>query len=127
LPRCRSAQYADAIAPYAPASVTASGPNRIGPTDDTRHCGAHLRHCPGPALSWLAPPVHFATISRADQIEEPPMNEIAMTILIAVMIAIAMVLFASIVGAHLRHARERHTIALAGHRAVAPWRRRRPF
>jgi hypothetical protein len=55
------------------------------------------------------------------------MNEIAMTILIAAMIAIAMVLFASVIGAHLRHVRERHTVALANHRAVAPWRRRRPF
>jgi capsular polysaccharide biosynthesis protein len=55
------------------------------------------------------------------------MNEIAMTIVAAVMIAIGMVLFASILGTQLRHARERHTVALASHRVVAPWRRRRPF
>jgi len=55
------------------------------------------------------------------------MSEIAMTIVAAVTIAIGMVLFASILGTHLRHMRERHTVALASHRVVAPWRRRRPF
>jgi hypothetical protein len=55
------------------------------------------------------------------------MNEIAMTIVVSVMIAIGLVLFASVLGAQLRHMRERHTVVLASHRAVGPWRRRRPF
>jgi Tfp pilus assembly protein PilV len=64
---------------------------------------------------------------HADHGEGITRIEIAMTIVAAVIIAIGMVLLASMIGAQLRHARERHTVALASHRVVAPWRRRRPF